>query len=58
MELENPKRGSKFIYFAHIWMKKKIYFWRGVIQVYRIPVKKKYSTTRMSKNAAEPLNSA
>jgi DNA-directed RNA polymerase specialized sigma subunit len=29
----DPKRGSKFIYFAHIWMKKNI-FLGGVIQVY------------------------
>jgi DNA-directed RNA polymerase specialized sigma subunit len=48
----DPKRGSKFIYFAHIWMKK-IYFLEASYRFIRIPVNQKYSTTRMSKNVQQ-----
>jgi DNA-directed RNA polymerase specialized sigma subunit len=48
----DPKRGSKFIYFAHIWMKKNI-FGEASYRFIRIPVNQKYSTTRMSKNVQQ-----
>jgi DNA-directed RNA polymerase specialized sigma subunit len=48
----DPKRGSKFIYFAHIWMKKNILERRHTgLLGYRLI--KKYSTTRMSKNVQQ-----
>jgi DNA-directed RNA polymerase specialized sigma subunit len=54
----DPKRGSKFIYFAHIWMKKNIFLGEASYRFIRIPVNQKYSTTHVKERAAaELLNS-
>jgi DNA-directed RNA polymerase sigma subunit (sigma70/sigma32) len=37
----DPKRGSKFIYFAHIWMKKNIFLGEASYRFIRIPVNQK-----------------
>jgi hypothetical protein len=54
----DPKRGSKFIYFAHIWMKK-IYFGEASYRFIRIPVNQKvfYDSHVKERAAAELLNS-
>jgi hypothetical protein len=55
----DPKRGSKFIYFAHIWMKKNIFLERrhtGLLG-YRLIKKVFYDSHVKERAAAELLNS-
>lgn len=37
----DPKKGAKFIYFAHIWMKKNIFLKEGLYRFIRVPANQK-----------------
>jgi len=52
----NPKKGSKFIYFAHIWMKKNIFLGEASFRFIRVPVNQKvFYDTRVKEKATEQL---
>jgi DNA-directed RNA polymerase specialized sigma subunit len=52
----DPKIGSKFIYFAHIWMKKNIFLGEASYRFIRIPVNQKvYYDNHVKERAAEEL---
>jgi RNA polymerase sigma factor (sigma-70 family) len=52
----NPKKDTKFIYFAHIWMKKNIFLGEAAYRFIRVPVNQKvYYDTYLKERAAEAL---
>lgn len=54
----NPKAGAKFIYFAHIWMKKNIFLGEAAFRFIRVPVNQKvfYDTYTKEKAVRELLD--
>lgn len=52
----DPKAGSKFIYFAHIWMKKNIFLGEAAFRFIRVPVNQKvFYDTYVKERAAKEL---
>jgi RNA polymerase primary sigma factor len=52
----DPKKGSKFIYFAHIWMKKNIFLGEASYRFIRVPVNQKvFYDTYVKERATEEL---
>lgn len=49
----NPDKDSRFIYFAHIWMKKNIFLGAGKYPFIRIPVNQKIFYDRFNKDTSE-----
>lgn len=49
----NPTKDSRFIYFAHIWMKKNIFLGAGKYPFIRIPVNQKIFYDRFNKETSE-----
>lgn len=49
----DPKRDTKFIYFAHIWMKKNIFLGEAVYRFIRVPVNQKVFYDTYSKELHE-----
>lgn len=49
----NPEKDSRFIYFAHIWMKKNIFLGSGKYPFIRIPVNQKIFYDRFNKEVSE-----